>query len=160
MEHIENMHADLKLAKKNPGWFLNLLCKTGCKFTTVTILHIQEKKPRKKLWLFIMEASTHLHGGGHQVPGFLVSTILYKSVKSAAPLTAVPNDQARYRSSFFFYFLGAETVVENGWQMLLTSIQDVCKTFGQDCKKRKHLAYIIGIVSHLTSESRSFLTFL
>lgn len=35
----------------------------------------------------------------------------------------------------FFYFLGAETVVENGWQILLTSIQDVCKTVGQDCKK-------------------------
>lgn len=160
MEHIENMHADLKLAKKNPGWFLNLLCKTGCKFTTVTILHIQEKNHGKNCDYLSWKLAHIYTAAGTKCQVFLCRPSCTKALKALRRRQLYQMTKLGTEAASFFYFLGAETVVENGWQMLLTSIQDVCKTFGQECKKRKHLAYIIGIVSHLTSELRSFFNIL
>lgn len=107
MEHIENMPADLKLAKKNPGWFLNLLCKTGCKFTTVTILHIQEKKHGKNCdYLSWKLAHIYTTRRAPSARFSCVDHLVQKRKKALhAPLTVVQNDQARYRSSFFFIFL-------------------------------------------------------
>lgn len=55
---------------------LNLLCKSGCKFTTVTKLHIQEKTKTRKIIVIIYRENklTITQRGGHNVPVFLVST--------------------------------------------------------------------------------------
>lgn len=159
MEHIENMHADLKLAKKNPGWFLNMRCKTGCKFRTVTILHIKEKT-RKFVWLFIMEVSTHLHNvAGIKCQVFLCRPSCTEVLEALRRWQLYQTTKLGAEAASFLFSWSRNC--RGKLQMLLTSMQDVCKTFGQDCKKRKHLAYIIGIISHLTSELRGFfLTFL
>lgn len=148
MEHIENMHADLKLAKENPGWFLNMRCKTGCKFRTVTILHIKEKTG-KFVWLFIMEVSTHLHNvAGIKCQVFLCRPSCTEVLEALRRWQLYQTTKLGAEAASFFIFLEQKL----SWKM-----DDKCYWHQS---KIQHLAYIIGIVSHLTSELRSFLTFL
>lgn len=105
MEHIENMHADLKLAKKNPGWFLNLLCKTGCKFTTVTILHIQEKNHGKNCDYLSWKLAHIYTAAGTKCQVFLCRPSCTKALKALRRRQLYQMTKLGTEAASFFIFL-------------------------------------------------------